>query len=185
MDHPSMQYFKEIWKDPVWSKVISIGIITLITVMIPTLLNLWPDIQLFLKLIWSFLTSSTITSNWLLILMAIPCFLVLGAVLFSLIGKLIRGSCSSDYVKDNFEGLTWCWNYHDQQIIDLHCLCPKCQYEIIPEHGHNYKTGGLAYMYSCEECGYEVPPVTSDDGLDQKIELKIQKKLRTGERRRH
>jgi predicted RNA-binding Zn-ribbon protein involved in translation (DUF1610 family) len=176
-----MAFFKEIWKDPVWSKVIAGIILILIGTIATDALNLWPEIQWFLKLIWSSFTSSTSIPNWLFILMAIPCLLVFGAVFFWLKEKSNQGSCASGYVKDNFAGLTWGWSYLGQHITNLHCLCPECQYQIIPKQMHNYQAGGYIYEYSCEECGYKVQPVSDNNGLEQKIKLKIQKKLRTGE----
>jgi predicted RNA-binding Zn-ribbon protein involved in translation (DUF1610 family) len=177
-----MELLKKLWKDPVWSKVIATGIIALIVAVATYILNLWPDILSLIKLTWGFITSSTSTPNWLLTIMAIPCFLFVMAILPSLKGKKNQTSSFTDYVKDNFEGLSWGWRYHGQQITNLHCLCPKCQYQIIPRAEHDYQKGGFVYIYACEECGYKVSPVAIENHeFEQKIELKIQKKLRTGE----
>jgi DNA-directed RNA polymerase subunit RPC12/RpoP len=114
--------------------------------------------------------------------MAIPCFLLLLEVISSFRGEKNRTTSFTDYVEDYFEGLSWGWSYRGKEIINLHCLCPKCQYQIIPKIEHNFPKGGFCYNYFCEECGYKIPRITIErHEFEQKIQLKIQKKLRTGE----
>jgi hypothetical protein len=173
-----MNFLIKVWRDPVGSKVIATGIIGLLLTLTTFAFNLWTDVLLLLKFAWSFISSNTSTPNSLLILMAIPCILFLRAIFYSLIKKEIK---TTAYIKDHFEGLNWSWGYQKENIINLHCLCPKCQYQIIPKGEYQYPNPSVLLKYTCEECGYQMPTISLEQyEFEGKIRLKIQQKIRTG-----
>ncbi len=177
-----MEFLTKLWKDPVWSKVIATGIIALIAVIATYILDLWPDIQSIIKILWDLITSSTKTPNWLLALMAAPCILFASDLISKFKYKESESLSFTDYTEDEFDGLLWLWNYNDEKIVHLHSICPKCSYQIIPKSKPNYQRGGSIYRYSCDDCGYASNSLSIEPHeLEHNIRLKIQKNLRTGE----
>jgi hypothetical protein len=174
----------KIWKDPVWSKVIAAGILALIASVSAYFLGAWPSIKAILSQAWSFVLSSTSVPNWLLGIMMVPC-LLLGYVLLIGLKEWLAGGESGvsfkNYTKDNFFGLLWMWRYSGNGIDNLHSLCPRCQYQILPKDASFY-AAVPRYDYICDDCGYSAGSIEGDpEELHQKVELKIQKALRTGE----
>ena len=175
---------KAIWKDPVWSKIIAAGMLGLITIIGTYLTGVWPVIVKWIIHAWNFITSNTSTPNWLLGLMTILCVLFIFLVLVNIKDRFSQSKpviTYRSYTKDNFEGLLWSWDYFGNRIDQLQSLCPECHYEILPQVASSYYPGPL-YDYSCEECGYTAGTKEGyPDDLNQKIELKIQKNVRTGQ----
>jgi hypothetical protein len=60
-----IKLIKTTWSDPVWSKVISAGIVAVLGFAVVWLGGLWPSV----KAGWSWLWRETPTSNWLLVVM--------------------------------------------------------------------------------------------------------------------
>ncbi|NEV65288.1 hypothetical protein [Thiorhodococcus minor] len=176
--------FRKIWKDPVWSKVIAVGVLALISLIASYFSGVWPFIYSTLSQAWYFLLASTSVSNWLLGIMIVPFFL-LGYALLIAFKEWLFGIESElnfkDYTKDNFFGLLWVWRYSGNRIDNLHSLCPRCQYQILPKDSSSYAAVSR-YEFICEDCGYSGGYFEGyPEELHQKVELKIQKALRTGE----
>jgi len=172
---------KEIWRDPVWSKVISSGVVFLIVFIGTYLLNVCPQIWNWLSSMWSIVISSTLTPNWLLGLMVILCgFLVLVKIKDWFTAKEQEIN-SQNYTTDSFLNLIWSWQYVGGQIDHLHALCPECECQIKPKINFDYYDDGY-YNYNCNFCSYS-PGFINDNPevTNHKIRLKIQKVLQTGE----
>lgn len=182
-EDPKFVMINKIWKDPVWSKVISAGILALIASVSAYFLGAWPTIKVALSQAWSFVLSSTSVPNWIIGIMAVPC-LLLGYVILIGIKEWLIGESGvgfKNYTKDNFFDLLWVWRYSGNEIDDLHSLCPRCQYQILPKDAASF-AAVPRYEYTCDDCGYFVGFIEGyPDELHQKVKLKIQKSLRTGE----
>lgn len=174
----------KIWKDPVWSKVIAAGILMLIALISTYFLGAWPSIKAFLSQAWSFALSGTSVPNWLLGIMILPFFLLGYVFLIVLKERLANdesGVSFQNYTRDNLFGLLWVWRYSGGRINNLHSLCPHCQYQIIPKNDSSF-AAVPRYDYACDDCGYSAGSIGGNPSeLHQKVELKIQKALRTGE----
>jgi DNA-directed RNA polymerase subunit RPC12/RpoP len=73
------------------------------------------------------------------------------------------------------------WRYSGNRIDNLHSLCPRCQYQILPKDSSSY-AAAPRYEYKCDDCGYSAGTIKGyPEELHQKVELKIQKAVRTGE----
>lgn len=174
---------KEIWKDPVWSKIIA-NIIWALLVLIPGLgsayfLSAWPPTKATLNQALLLIQSNTLVPNWLL---AIIFLLFLRVILVKtkewLNGNKPRPAFES-YTKDYFFGLLWEWRYSGNQINDLQSLCPKCKYQIFPKPINPY-TSRPKSECTCSDCGYSADTIEgTPEELNQKVKLKIEKALRT------
>jgi hypothetical protein len=175
---------KGIWKDPVWSTVIATGILTAVASIGTYLFGVWPAIGSAIRKGWDFTVASTPTPNWLLGLMAIPCIIFILALIADIRGRFSENKTTKtwkSYTRDNFFGLLWSWRYSGNQIENLHSLCPRCEYQILPKAASSYVSVPI-YDYSCDDCGYSAGSFESyPDELHQKVQLKIQKALRTGQ----
>lgn len=170
------------WKDPVWSKVISYGIIGVIGIISGYIMGWLPFIKSLLldgfSTIWKYISSSTLTPNWLLIVLGVitTLFIVLIAIL--VISSFKRSSVNyTEYTSDNFYKFKWAWSYIGGTVNNIYSLCPKCNYEISPSTcGFN-----LSYGY-CEECGYETGRQhVARSEIERKVLLKIHKNIRNGD----
>ncbi len=175
---------KKIWKDPVWSVVISAGILALIASVSAYFSGAWPSIKSALTHAWLFITSNSSVPNWLIGIMLVPC-LLFGYVLLAGVKEWVISSGSEasfkNYTKDDFFGLRWMWRYSNGRIDNVHSLCPRCQYQIIPKGASCYGAAPR-YDYTCDDCGYSIGTIEGyPEDLTRKVELKIQKALRTGE----
>jgi hypothetical protein len=176
----------KIWKDPVWSKVIATGIITVIASLYLYWQYGWLIIKNEAQNAYNFILSSTATPNWLLAIMAIPALLFIFA--FAILLKNILTNSKplknsyKNYVSDDFFGLKWIWSYYgDGSISNLHSLCPHCDYQVLAKNiSSYYAVPKLAF--ECDECNYSAGVFKGDySELEQKVKLKIQKNLRTNE----
>ncbi|MDX1505144.1 MAG: hypothetical protein R3221_05475, partial [Spongiibacter sp.] len=163
---------------------IATGILAVIASIGTYIFGVWPAIGSRLSQALSFTIASTPTPNWLLGLMIIPCILLIFSMLVAIKDKLSESESTKtwkSYNKDNFFGLLWSWRYTGNQIDNLHSLCPRCEYQILPSDASSF-SAVPRYDYSCEDCGYSAGSfVGYPEELYQKVQLKIQKALRTGQ----
>lgn len=175
---------KTLWKDPVWSKVIATGILALLAYVGAYLLGLLPAIVDFFVRLWSFLIASSSLPNWLIAIMAIPCLMLGWALLVELKDRMSNEDSEpvnwKSYKKDNFFGLLWVWGYSGNRIDGLHSLCPNCEYQILPRNVSAYAVVPR-FECICDDCGCSAGSFEGDPReLLYKVELKIQKEVRTG-----
>jgi hypothetical protein len=175
---------KSLWKDPVWSKVIATGILALLTYLGAYLLGLSPAIIAFFAQSWGFFTATSSVPNWLIGLMTIPCLVLGWALVVELKSRMSAEVTEpvnwNSYQRDNFFGLLWGWRYSGNSIEGLHSLCPNCEYQVLPRDVSSY-IAVPRFECKCEDCGYSAGSFKGEPReLLHKVELKIQKELRTG-----
>ena len=123
-------FILKLWKDPVWSKVISTGLIVIFGTLGTWFLGLWPQIKTALiAVVGAFLYQVEIPI-WL-ILALVPCLLFFIPILQS-----FKSDSEPSFVKyksDKIFGINWSWGwsppgyYNDKYSIkDLRPRCPNC-----------------------------------------------------------
>lgn len=179
-----MKAFLKMWKDPVWSKVISTGIISGIGILVTYLTGLLPTFLNFIKDIWSWLFQTTDISHWLLILISIPCALVFYVIFLWIKSLSTTEQSFKSCISDSFFGLKWRWSYCYEGNIsddDVYCFCPRCDHQLFPQDlsGYNFAP---QFKYDCPDCGYSIGTIEDNyKQLRRKVILKVQKNIRTGE----
>ena len=179
-----MELFTKIWKDPVWSKVIAAGITGILGILLVVVSiyfpSLWVSVSTGFTIVWSFISGHTNTPNWVLGIMAISC-LILSVILFLYIQQKIKPDTPEDpysYRSDIIEGLLWNWHYRLKAISGLISLCPKCEFQILPELINSFYSANRCRYY-CQGCNTEVG-ILEKDVLEKLVKLRIQHALRTG-----
>jgi hypothetical protein len=176
---------KKIWKDPVGSEVIASIIISILGLVAVYIFGLWPLIKSWFSLAIEFLGDKSSVLNWVLILLVIPLLAVGWVSIMMLIGrfkkKVKNQRTYNNYVKDYFLGLNWHWDHGPYGIGNFHCLCPNCQFQIIPTQISGYEISER-YQFKCSNCNYSTEPFEgSFKQLEENVKMKVQHKLRTGE----
>ena len=172
-----------IWKDPVWSKVIASGIMGLIVLISNYYLNWWIQFKEATNTFFTYLNNYTEIQNWIIVLMSICSIIVIIfiiAIIWNLIFQKKEQTSWENYKEDNFYGLEWHWSYNmfDKQPEELYTLCPHCKYQLYPNE-QEYPT--LTLNYNCENCNTKFQTINLlYSNLKHKIILNIQQKLRTG-----
>ena len=175
---------KKIWKDPVWSKVIAVGILGILASIVTYFFGVWPAIISTLIQVWEYVLETTLIPRWLLGLMWIPCLLLVIVIFSEIKEKLSKKETVTNwksYTRDNFFGLQWSWRYIDNKINNLHSFCPECEYQIFPKEVNGGYSAVPIFEGSCDDCGYSIGAFEGyPDDLSEKVQLKIQKAVRTG-----
>lgn len=178
----------EVWKDPVWSKVIAVTIVAIAASVGSYFLNWWPFFATSLKRAVTFLVARTSAPNWLLLsggtLIALTA-LSRGISVFNAEKKGAEPTWE-DFTQGRFEGLLWYWEYLDSTIISLTACCPKCKCQLREHYGVTTKKGQyggkLEWNYMCEACKKTVLVLDGDpDNLKQTVRRLIGQKLRSGD----
>jgi hypothetical protein len=175
---------KNVWKDPVWSKVIATGILALIGSVSAYFLDWWPSIKGSVNDSIEFINATTAVSNWLLGIMAL-CTIAIALVLALMLKDAFLPESQrvnwQDYTSDNFFGLEWHWKYcSGGSIFNLFSCCAKCRYQVFPEDVSSY-SAVPRIAYRCDSCGSVAGPFNEADyDIESKVERFIHQKLRTG-----
>jgi hypothetical protein len=172
-----------IWKDPVWSKVIATALIAVAAAGSTYFLNLWSAIGNWFGGFIALILSSSYVPNWLLggmILLCSVTLFFLGAAVWSVIHPSPELSPNwLTYNTDFFFGLRWRWRYGGGSITDLHTFCPNCDYQVFPEHDSAYSAIDRI-AFNCDICHKKVSFDGLYDSLESKAERLIHQKIRTG-----
>jgi len=176
---------RKIWSDPVWSKVISAGIIAVLLSVWAYLSGYVPVFMACLRQVWMFATSYSSVPNWALGvggLLALATLIRIVALAWPNKPETSTVPKWKRYRKDSFFGVVWAWDYNaNDQPSHIHVLCPECQCQIAPVYEDRWPIGTY-YHFDCDACGHKVEPVK---GVYEEIENRVirfvQKKLRTGE----
>jgi hypothetical protein len=116
---------KNVWKDPVWSKVIATAILAAIGIAAAYTNDTWLNFSMrhALTCAWtiscSWITSTSLIPNWVSLLtglLAVPTVIVFAAVLWNLARAEKTSSYWKNYTEDNFFWIRWRWRY----VVDLH-----------------------------------------------------------------
>jgi hypothetical protein len=175
---------KAMWQDPVWSKVISTGIIATLGFLISYLAGWLPTFSIFIKNVWGWFFQISSIYNWVLVLVFIPCLLFFYVVMFWLKSLVSSNDSFQSYICDTFFDLKWRWSYYFEgkiSIDDVHCFCPRCDHQVFPQDVSGYRVAP-EFKYDCPDCHYSVG--TREDNfvqIRQKVILKVQKNIRNGE----
>jgi hypothetical protein len=124
-------FVSNVWKDPVWSKVISAGLIFTFAAIFTWVSGIWPAVKSILLYILSLAIYEVGIPVWALFLI-VP-FLILIVPFISSITPEREPEFIS-YKADHILGIDWSWNwsepdyYNDKYSIrDLHSRCPDCK----------------------------------------------------------
>ena len=180
---------KNIWKDPVWSKVIATAILAVLGIGGAYASNRWADFSIgdsiinFLDVSYSWATSRSSIPNWLSLIIGL---LVLPTILVFLIflWNLIRGENTSpswrSYKEDVFFGIRWRWKYIDESITEVHTFCPHCDFQVYPQSASAY-IAVERIEFQCDSCHRRLGIFEENYGtLKNKAIRFAQQKLRNG-----
>jgi hypothetical protein len=177
--------WKRIWSDPVWSKVISAGILGIIALAGTYFLNWWPGIGSFFGTGVALATAETRVPNWLAVttgLLALPAVILLAALAWQIVrpSKPVQQPWKA-YASDIFFGLRWRWHYlSDDSMSDMHTFCPYCDFQVYPELASGYVTVDRI-LFRCESCHRELGSFDETyQSLESKAARFAQQKLRAG-----
>lgn len=177
---------KSIWKDPVWSKVISAGILAVCGAIGAYLLDLWPSIGSWFSFLWKSAGQPSQIPNWsvwFLGLLAIPSVLLMLALIWSVIRPERESGQDNwrSYLEDHFLGLCWRWKYFSSgDLDDPQPFCPHCDYQVFPHRASAYAAVDRIGFH-CDSCGRDLTTFEeSFESLQSKVRRLIQQKVRTG-----
>lgn len=172
-----LDLIKKVWKDPVWSKVISAGILALFV---------WLGYQFdFIRndktIFFEFFQQEVKIQVWIVFLILIIniVLLFLSVRYILTLYKVDEDDLFHSYCYDKILGLTWRWDYSTiDQIINLHSFCPNCDFQLIKK----MDKGFLYYSDHCSGCGFELTSdIVNSRRFEENVILKIQQKIRNSE----
>ena len=177
---------KSLWKDPVWSKVISAGILAACSVIGAYLLDLWPFIGGWLTSLWRTAGQPNQFANWVLWvlgLLAIPSMILVSALIWTTLRPEQQTGDNNwrSYLEDHFLGLHWRWNYFPSgRLEDPIPFCPHCDYQVFPHNASQFRAVDRIGFH-CDSCDRDLPTFEEAfDTLQSKIRRFIEQKIRTG-----
>lgn len=179
-----MASWKSIWNDPVWSKVISTGIVGAFALGLSYFLDWWPVLGAYLTTALTFASDKSLIPNWLiglLILAALPAVAIIATLVWQAVSPRAAESISwQSYTSDFFMGLRWRWCYAGDYMIDFRTFCPHCDFQVHPENVSAYRVVDRI-AFHCESCNTHLG--TFDESyrsLENKAERFAQQKIRNG-----
>ena len=175
------------WKDPVWSKLISAGLLVLFGALGTWIFSFWPEIKQILLCILYFSTYEVGVPVWLILVTA-P--VLIGLVPFL---KIFEKDSEPEFLKyknDNILGIEWHWRWslknkysNEYSVRDLHPRCPNCKSR--PEL--NDYSGKLVNCIN-DECNWQWQQhdsfynrISHSSDLNQKVCNVIDRKIHNGE----
>ena len=180
---------RKIWKDPVWSKVISVGILLLIGIISDHYISWWERLKINLSKFILYLNQTVELEYWkfyLLILSTSLFFLLVILIIFSILKEKSEHNKLKypweKYTTDIFFGVECHWEYlyNSTAPMNIHYLCPSCQYELHPKNHYNIRYSDDTTIFRCENCNTTYEEVLINPRyIENKIILKVQQKIRT------
>jgi hypothetical protein len=179
-----MSKLKAIWNDPVWSKVISAGILALIALGGTYFLNWWPAIGSSFSAGLTYVLARSSFPNWLLGLLgllAVPTVLLAGVLAWQVFFPPQSKQPWIAYTSDIFYNLRWRWHYNrDASMSRLITFCPHCDFQVFPANASGYAFIDRIF-FRCESCARDLGVFDeSYESLESKAESFAQQKLRNG-----
>ena len=174
--------FRQIWADPVWSKVIA-GVILGAPAVLAAY-NWWTEFVAAVARTARFLLATTPVWNWLIVIFCLCAVVVVGIfalVVYAWIRPDVAPSWRT-YRADEFLGMKWRWRYDDNnQIRDLLPFCPHCDFQIVP-HDASDSPVSIRTEFRCDDCETHVCTLNSSlPVIEDRVARQIQKKMRSGE----
>ena len=177
--------FKNLWHDPVWSKVIAGSILALGAIISTYLLNWWPAIGATTFNFLAYLKTTWTLPVWLavvVIALSIPTIVFLIASLWYKVFPSAEnlGSWQS-YTTDIFYNLRWRWSYFDDgQIYKLTTFCPICDYQLYADNLSSFRV--IDHIaFSCDSCKRDICEFQESVAMvESKVMRYIQQKLING-----
>lgn len=127
--------------------------------------------------IWHHLGNTASVYWWIVYLVSIISLSLIGFFLYLCFQNSKKPDWEDTYKTDNFEGVSWQWDYYLEEIINPIPYCPKCQMQLIVNEGF----GNIFYL-QCEHCDLSTRiNTTSFLDLQNKIKRLIARKITTGE----
>jgi hypothetical protein len=172
------RFFRRIWADPVWSKVISAVILAAFPAA--AAYNWWAEVVAAIAIAARFLLAATPVPNWLLGIVGLCVIVVVSIIIFGLYAWLHPRVVPSwrSYREDVFLGLKWRWRYDDDgRIYRLLPFCPSCDFQIVPHDASD--AGGLRIRFLCDGCAR--PEITVNGALAEildRVARHIERKIR-------
>lgn len=179
-----MSKLKAIWNDPVWSKVISAGILATVALGGTYFFNCWPVIDSSFTVGITYVLASSSLPNWLvglLGLLALPTVLIVGVLGWHLFFPPQSKQPWISYTSDVFFNRCWRWHYNrDASMSRLHTFCPHCDFQVFPANASGYAFVDRI-IFRCESCHRDLGVYDeSYESLESKAERLAQQKLRNG-----
>lgn len=178
-----MPTLKQLWHDPVWSKVIAGSILAAIGVVVTYFLDWWSAIGHFLKATIDFFLASSSIPNWILSILILVFLAVVAVVATSIWERFnpkAKAATWDNYTCDTFFGIVWRWRYRYGAIKDLTTYCPTCDYQVFPKDFSSYQSSPR-WIFQCESCGKQFAEIRqSTTELESKVERFIQQRIRKG-----
>jgi len=176
-----LKILKKIWNDPVWSKVISVAIIALVT---QYFFQWWQFLVQLVKGAVTFFLQTTQVPNWLISLMLVCSIVVLAVIIIAIYQSRQPATGLSwqlNYKEDVFFNVLWRWNYANSgRPENIHTFCPKCDFQIYHKNVSGYRSiDHIAFQ--CEVCNAQLADFDeSYEHLENKVIRLLQLKIRNG-----
>jgi hypothetical protein len=179
----SSAVIKRIWHDPVWSKVISAGILATLAIVVTYFGGWGPALVHAASAIIAFLSEATAVPNWALALLglcAAAVLFLLGVAAYTAVFE--SGPTHRGYVQDVLLGAVWRWHYNaDGQPREVAAFCATCDYQLQARVHYPYSTSAVVTLH-CEDCQKALGGIDGTwDSLQDRVVRKIQQTIRTGE----
>lgn len=174
---------KKIWSDPVWSKVISAGILALLASLYATVSGSWGSVWHGVGVAWDYITADVLVSRWALSLLWVWALLATTLIIAVAVHNVSQSkSVVNDwrsYRSDNFFGLKWRWKLHEAQPYDICAFCPVCDLQLDPQYENHFRVTAVM-QFQCDYGHGSWPFQETWNSLEDRITRMIQQKLRNG-----
>ena len=176
-----LKVLKKVWNDPVWSKVISVAIIALIT---QYFFSWWQFLTQLIKSLSIFFLQVTQVPNWLIALMlicSIIVLLVMAINAYQACKPSANLSWHLNYKEDVFFHILWRWQYDSTwQPENINTFCPKCDFQIYPQNASGFRS--IDHIaFHCEVCSLDLADFDERyKVLENKVIRLLQLKIRNG-----
>jgi hypothetical protein len=175
--------FKEIWRDPVWSKVISAAIIAIAAVVGTFLLALFSQpVSTGLAHGWTYVAADAMVPRWLLGLLILS---ALATAVWIAIITIARLRASPDawlsYTEDEFHFVQWRWDLDKEYgVSNIRGFCPACDFELDVDV-ENTRKGLCTTTYRCPCQQISMPFHDNPNGVHDRVKKTVEQRIRNGE----
>jgi len=172
----------KVWKDPVWSKVIAVAILALLSFIGTWALDLLPPVTNGLVSAWNWVMTDVAIPMWLLLLLLVPTGLLVVAVSSALLEK-VRSNPENmpewkKYTSDHFFGARyeWQWSRYNEpeHFVPFCTMCDAMMTQFVSP---SFMSPTVQLI--CESCGHKGVEVEGSRGdLKRKVIINIDRNAR-------